>query len=132
MPSRKPELSCPYCTTPATVAAIHCPHCDVEVRAKFPLNEFAALAEDDLHFLRIFLECEGRIRDMEAPLGLSYPTIRSRLAELKDRVLRPTPGAKPPKAKPETPSTVLDRLADGELDFETALQQIKKRKQEKK
>lgn len=58
-------------------------HCGVRVEGPIEINEFANLPLDQLHFLRIFVMFEGRIRDMETALGVSYPTIKARIAELK-------------------------------------------------
>jgi hypothetical protein len=55
----------------------------VRVDGEFALNEFARLSVDDLQFLRLFVHLEGRIRDMESALGVSYPTIKARIAALK-------------------------------------------------
>ena len=61
-------------------AVLACDACDLRVEARFFGNEFAALSDEDLHFLRIFIHTEGRIRDMESALGVSYPTVKARLA----------------------------------------------------
>ena len=114
-------LTCPYCSKPAQIAAIHCSECQAECRGNFASNEFASLPEEDLHFLRVFLQCEGRIKEMESPLGLSYPTIRTRLSALKARILSPD-------FKPETKKTALEQLANGEIPFEEALKKIKEKK----
>jgi hypothetical protein len=94
-------------------------------------NEFAALPADELHLLRIFVWAEGRIRDMEAPLGLSYPTIRTRLGRLKEklRLGEETPPA--PKAPADPVKGALDALDAGEIAFEEALELLKKRKKGK-
>lgn len=122
------NLLCPYCQAPAEVAALHCAPCGIRVEGRFAANEFSRLNPDDLHFLRIFLQFEGRIRDMEAPLGLSYPTIRSRLSQLKEKIFSepsPTTAATPMQA-------VLEGLENGDLSFDETLKQIKKMKKEKK
>jgi hypothetical protein len=62
---------------------VRCEACELEVKGNFRLNEFAMLSPEDLHFLRIFVHCEGRIREMESALGVSYPTIKGKLAKLK-------------------------------------------------
>ena len=49
-------------------------------------NEFGALTPDELHFLRVFIYCEGGIRDMEAALGVSYPTVKGHLASIKEKL----------------------------------------------
>ena len=99
------------------------------MEAPFRLNEFATLAADDLHFLRIFVRCEGRIRDMEAALGLSYPTIRTRLTALKHKlqgaeaVADPTPS---PAAPDDTIQAVLNELQAGKITFAEAMEQIQR------
>src|SRR5437763_570969 len=68
---------------------------------QFANNECTSLGEDDLHFLRIFVLCEGRIRDMESAMGVSYPTIKARMAQLK-AALAPKPIVVPPVAHTPT------------------------------
>ena len=80
------NLECPKCERVLRPVQLVCDSCWIKVEGPFQLNEFATLAPDDLHFLRIFVRCEGRIREMEAALGLSYPTIRSRLTALKTKL----------------------------------------------
>jgi hypothetical protein len=129
------NLSCPACQTPLRPKVLGCDTCGIKVEGAFELNEFATLSGDDLHLLRIFVLSEGRIRDMEAPLGLSYPTIRSRLKALRSRVAAGAPAGAPargtaPAVGARGRSTrvdeVLERLQAGELDFDQAMSLIKK------
>src|ERR1700753_2857285 len=78
------NIRCPACHGALVPAALKCEECDVTITGAFVTNEFAVLGEEDLHFLRIFVHCEGRIREMESALGVSYPTIKNRLAKLKE------------------------------------------------
>src|SRR5580658_6985423 len=90
------NLQCPNCHETLRPVELACEVCGIRVSGPFQLNEFATLAEEDLHFLRIFVRSEGRIREMEAALGLSYPTIRTRLTALKNRLQGPAPGGEEP------------------------------------
>ena len=92
------------------------------------MNEFATLSPEDLHFLRIFIRCEGRVRDMEPALGLSYPTIRSRLTQLKNKLAGDLETREEEQKNSKAPSTeeVLARLEKGEIDFDQAMKLIKK------
>jgi len=109
-----------------------CPACDIKVEGPFQFNEFAALGADDLHFLRIFIRSEGRIRDMESALGLSYPTIRARLTALKNKLAGEAPAGGPsaaeasPPGEEEAVAAVLSRLHAGEIPFQEAMQSIKR------
>jgi len=112
--------------------ALRCEACEVEVSGHFATNEFASLAEDDLHLLRIFVMYEGRIRDMESALGVSYPTIKSRLARLKETLAskRPAPQT-PPHTPPAIPgaeqltAAVLKDLEAGRLTFDQAMARLR-------
>jgi hypothetical protein len=97
------------------------------VEGPFQLNEFATLPPEDLHFLRIFIQCEGRVRDMEPALGLSYPTIRTRLTELKNKLAvgLEAKEEEPPSATSST-EEVLARLEKGDITFDQAMRLIKK------
>jgi len=117
-----PAIRCPACQGAMTPTTLHCSDCEISVSGHFHTNEFAALAEDDLHFLRIFVLCEGRIRDMESALGVSYPTIKTRLSHLKETLSQT---AKLPE-RPLSPSeTILKDLESGQLTFDQAMQKLK-------
>jgi hypothetical protein len=127
------NLACPACQTPLRPKLLVCPACDIKVEGPFQFNEFAALGADDLHFLRIFIRSEGRIRDMESALGLSYPTIRARLTALKHKLAGEAPAAgpsaaetSPPPGEEEAVAAVLSRLNAGEIPFHEAMQSIKR------
>jgi hypothetical protein len=121
------NILCPACHGLLSPTVLSCGHCNIRVEGPFTLNEFATLSPEDLHFLRIFIRCEGRVRDMEPALGLSYPTIRSRLTQLKNKLVGDLEASEENK-KPEAPSTeeVLARLEKGELTFDQAMKLIKK------
>jgi hypothetical protein len=137
MVDRTATLSCPACQTPLRPTVLGCDTCGIKVEGAFELNEFATLSFDDLHLLRIFVLSEGRIRDMEAPLGLSYPTIRTRLKALRARVAAQAPPGAPARGTAPAPGArarsgrvdeVLERLQAGELSFDQAMALIKKSK----
>lgn len=120
------NLSCPSCQRPLSPAVLVCRGCDLKVEGTFTLNEFATLSPEDLHLLRIFILSEGRIRDMEAPLGLSYPTIRTRLKALRSRVAgAQAAAAAPPKTRTEVVNDILAQLQEGQLSFDEAMARIR-------
>ena len=137
-------LKCPSCSGPLRPAVMACDPCGLRVEGKFAQNEFATLGEEQLHLLRIFVHTEGRIREMESALGLSYPTIKQRLADLR-RVLAPQAESAVVKSTPPTPSEppappeparetsvseILSALEAGGLTFEDAMAQIRRLKGE--
>ena len=124
---------CPACDGRLVPRELACKDCGLVVKTQFAGNEFVGLDEDNLHVLRIFVACEGRIRDMERALGVSYPTVKSRLAALRNALgvgraatETPRPRSTDQRASDsDRPADVLGRLEAGEIDFDEALESIK-------
>ncbi|MCZ6641047.1 MAG: DUF2089 family protein [Gammaproteobacteria bacterium] len=114
---------CPACERPMHAKVLECV-CGVRVEAPISVNEFASLSPEQLHLLRIFVKCEGRIRDMEAALGISYPTVKTRIKELKDALQIVDDGS-----VEESPildlDEVLSGLEAGELSADEAVDRLK-------
>ncbi len=126
---------CPACAGRLYPRELACADCGLLVRTRYRKNEFFDLDDDSLHLLRVFIACKGRIRDMERALGVSYPTVKSRLAALREKLgfgeepaLREPPAAESEDAA-RTPAqrraAVLDRLESGEIDFGAAMRLLK-------
>ncbi|HMU84790.1 MAG TPA: DUF2089 family protein [Leptospiraceae bacterium] len=115
------SLACPSCRGPLRPRILGCDVCGIKVEGPFVLNEFATLSPEDLHFLRVFVKSEGRVREMQAALGLSYPTVRARLSALKDRLSDDAPA----KSVNSPTEEILSRLSEGKINFEQAMKEIK-------
>ncbi len=120
---------CPICGAPELViTSFHCRACDSRVEGRFlARSPFAQLSPEQLHFLELFVKNEGKLTRMEAELGLSYPTIRSRLHEII-RALGYEPGREEPAASPSVSAkerrAILDALEKGEIDYEEAMRRL--------
>lgn len=73
---------CPVCEGEMEVTSLHCPVCDSELSGRFSLGKFQRLRPDQLKFAELFIKCEGKIKDVEEEMGISYPTVRGRLRDL--------------------------------------------------
>ena len=93
MPGNKIDanIRCPSCNGQLYPRVLVCDSCGLKVEGEFVMNEFDSLSPDELHFLRVFVQCEGRIRDMEAALGVSYPTVKGLLASIKEKLSLKSP-----------------------------------------
>lgn len=129
------NVDCPTCRKPLSPRILACNDCGIRVEGPFEFNEFSRLTADLLHFLRIFVHCEGRIKDMEKALGVSYPTVKATMGRLKEALDLPaeTPAeAKPDEASPadaKATSPVMDALLAlerGEVTYQDALRDIKR------
>ena len=119
---------CPLTGGEIVVTRFFSPTADISFEGRFavPPPPFAQLSADQLRFVEIFVRNEGKLNRMEDELGLSYPTIRSRLYEII-RAL----GYEPGKDEPATAGApAVDRkvvLADldaGKISFEDAMKML--------
>jgi hypothetical protein len=123
---------CPSCHGALVPRKLVCTACDLSLEGPFSQshltpssasNEFASLPDEDLHLLRIFVHCEGSIRQMESALGLSYPTIKSRLARLRQRLKTEAPQ---PNIAFASIEDVLAALERGEITAADSVELIRK------
>jgi hypothetical protein len=59
---------------------------DVHIEGEFDLPPLASLSAQDQAFVSAFVSCHGSIKQMEKWLGVSYPTIKSRLNRLAGQI----------------------------------------------
>ena len=74
--------ACPVCADELLVQEYRCRGCGVVLKGAFRRCELCALPEELLHFVGVFLEVEGNFRSVERRLGISYPTVKARLASV--------------------------------------------------
>jgi hypothetical protein len=134
------NVRCPSCNGQLYPRTLVCDSCGLKVEGDFVMNEFGSLTPDELHFLRVFIYCEGRIRDMEAALGVSYPTVKGHLASIKEKLNLTGPrfqGAAHEHGTPqgsqvpleEVPAEeVLERLESGQISYKDAVKLLKGKK----
>jgi hypothetical protein len=75
--------ACPICGGALAVAQYDCTGCGVSIRGGFRRCDLCSLPTDLLHFVRVFLRCEGNFKQVERELGISYPTVKARLQKIK-------------------------------------------------
>ena len=112
---------CPLTGGEIIVTRFYSPTADISYEGRFtaPQPPFAQLSPEQLRFVEIFVRNEGKLNRMEDELGLSYPTIRSRLHEVI-RALGYEPGKDEP-APPVDRTAVLADLDAGKISFEDAM-----------
>ena len=113
---------CPVCDEAFRVTRLTCEGCGASLEGNFPLNRFARLTAAQQEFVEVFIAARGNIKEVERTLGVSYPTVRSRLDEviaaLGYPVQRPAGGRAERKE-------ILEALDRGEITAEEALAKLK-------
>lgn len=96
-----------------------CTGCDTSIDTTLPIPAMFRLPADLQEFVLTFLRCQGKIRDVERELGISYPTVIKRL-ELVNVLLGNQPAAAPADRK-----DILEQLERGEITVSEATQLLK-------
>jgi hypothetical protein len=107
---------------PLTIERVSIDAEGVAIEGQFELPPLARLEIDDQVFVAFFVKCHGSIKQMERNFGVSYPTIKSRLNRI---------GGQLGFVDVESTSTgtdTLDRLEQGEITVDEAIQILKKEK----
>lgn len=108
---------CPVCSRALTVTRLKCDGCDTVIENNFRLSRFDYLSDEELYFTETFLRCRGNIKEVEKELGISYPTVRSRL-DAVIKALGCDAGGEERSARREE---ILKALERGELTPEQAI-----------
>src|SRR2546428_12793656 len=104
---------CPICNESLRVVRLECEACGTRLEGSFSLGRFHALTADQLEFLETFIRARGNFKDVERELGISYPTVRSRL----DAVIRGLGFVSQiePDRETERRKEILRELAEGKI-----------------
>src|SRR3954447_8596956 len=82
--SKPVTQDCPYCQSPMTVTQMSCAKCAVHIKADFPMSRLAAVPVEHQRFIEMFVLAGGNLKEIAEQVGVSYPTIRSRLDKVID------------------------------------------------
>ena len=125
--------TCPVCSGELSVTRLHCRSCGTTLEGEFSVGRFGRLTREQLVLLESFLRSRGNLRDMERELGISYPTVRSRVEALVRALgFGPRAGAEAaeePTADPAQAAAlrqqILERLARREISADEAASAIR-------
>lgn len=125
---------CPVCDHEMKISKLTCTHCSTKIEGEFSSCKFCRLPAEQLIFMEAFIKCRGNIKEVEKELGISYPTVRSRLDSViealgyggdKERFLENE------KENSQEESLrrqgILEALERGEISAQEATRQMRKR-----
>jgi hypothetical protein len=119
IPGKKLITRCPFCGDELAITRLSCCGCTTQIDSQLEIPLFFRLPPNLQDFVLIFLRCQGKIRDVEKELGISYPTVCKRL-DLVNELL----GNNGP---PIQRTQVLEQLERGEITVQEATQLLKER-----
>ena len=126
--------TCPICSGELAVTRLHCASCGTSLEGDFSVGRFGRLTREQLTLLESFLRSRGNLREMERELGISYPTVRSRVEALvralgfgpgDDEAADETGAATATPAAGRTRDEILQALSRHEMSAEDAASAIR-------
>lgn len=113
--------SCPVCSGKMDVTKMHCKTCNTTLEGKFSPCKFCQLTTEQREFIEVFLAARGNIKEVERLLGISYPTVRSRL----DAVIEALGYRVERDENNNHRKDILKALDDGEITADEAIRLLK-------
>jgi len=89
------------------------------------MPRLARLSPEQQVFVETFLKVRGNIREMERELGVSYPTVRSRLDEILRALGHRVERSQDQNRRRQGRREILDALSRGELTADEAVRRLR-------
>jgi hypothetical protein len=105
--------------SPLTVDRVRVGSSGIAVEGSFELPPLARLTMEDQVFITAFIKCHGSIKEMENLFGISDPTVKNRLNRIAGQLEFVE------IVVPSTQEEILDRLDNGELSVDEAIEKMK-------
>ncbi len=96
---------------------------DIHIEGEFELPPLAKLTAEDQVFIMAFIRSDGSIKDLERTFGISYPTVKGRLARIAQQFEFVETTSAPPPARPDR-AEVLAQLERGEITAAEAIARL--------
>ena len=124
---------CPVCDHEMRISKLTCTHCPTKIEGDFSSCKFCRLPAEQLIFMEAFIKCRGNIKEVEKELGISYPTVRSRLdsvIEILGYTVEKDKEKEKEKVDPQEESLrrqgILEALERGDISPQEATQKMRK------
>lgn len=141
------EDTCPVCGEGMVVTRLSCPACASSLEGVFSVHSaarvsgsrsgpltsrsdqqrFGRLSRLDatqIEFVEVFLRCRGVIKNVEDMLGISYPTVKARLANVLAAMGMDTDDEPPAADLRRRRREILADLANGRISTQEAHEQL--------
>ncbi len=102
---------------------------DISIEGSFELPPLAKMDAEDQVFIAAFVKSHGSIKEMERIFGISYPTVKSRLnrvGQKLDFIDVEVAEDKCGELDQADKGDILDRIDKGELSAKDALEMLKR------
>ena len=125
---------CPVCDHEMKISKLTCTYCPTKIEGEFSSCKFCRLPAEQLIFMEAFIKCRGNIKEVEKELGISYPTVRSRLDSVIEALGYAVDKERVPENDKENSheesvrrQEILEALGRGEISAQEATCQMRKK-----
>lgn len=91
---------------------------EIALEGSFELPELAKLSLEDQVFVTAFVQSHGSIKEMERIFGISYPTVKSRLNRISEKLEFIDTNPRPSRTE------ILEKLKRGEISAQDAIEEL--------
>ena len=114
------KANCPNCKSRMAITKVVCNTCNIQLEAEFNLPSLSQLSVKEQDFVIAFIHHHGSIKQTGEQLGVSYPTVKSRLTAIAEKLPPKSPVGSHPG--PPLAGDVLTRLKEGQITVDQALE----------
>lgn len=112
---------CPVCGKKLSVENLKCHSCGLEIKGDFEMDDLFRLSKEQLDFVKVFIKNEGNITEVGKELGISYPTVKSKLRNVIEAMGYSVKSSKEYINK----DLILQKVENGEITVEEAAKMLK-------
>lgn len=116
---------CPICGEKLHVTKLHCHRCSTSIEGDFEPCRFCSLTNEQKAFLEVFVKSRGNIKEVERELGISYPTVRSRLDNVLEAMGFKVDEGLDREEIASKRKEILDALARGDISSDDAVKLLR-------
>lgn len=110
---------CPICKENLRVKKLECTKCGISFEGEFYTSPVMALSEEEQSFVELFVLSSGSLKEMAQILGITYPTVRTRLDAIIENL------KKEARKREDYKKDILDKIEQGKISPEKAAEIIK-------
>lgn len=117
--------TCPVCEHSLHVQRLACNNCQTVIENNFSLSQFASLSKDQLDFIEVFVVKRGNIKEVEKVLGISYPTVRSKLNQIIEQLGHKKETERDVEEEKARKAHIIELLDNDEISAQEAVARLK-------
>jgi hypothetical protein len=105
-------------SAPIIIERVRLANKDIHIEGEFELPPLARISAEDQVFVMAFIRGDGSIKELERVFGISYPTVKSRLARIAGHFEFAENISTAPRDQ------IIDQLSRGEITADEAIKRL--------